>query len=54
MGWAAPYDFLEQTKDALQIPIGSYNRTKSGEKGSIVLNQTTQDELFDQKIVLTC
>ena len=33
----------------LQIPIGTYHRSQSGRKGSIVLNQAKRDGFFDQK-----
>ena len=33
----------------LQIPIGTYHRSESGRKGSIVLNQANRDEFFDPK-----
>ena len=33
---------------ALQIPIGTYHRSESGEVGSIILNQATRDHAFDQ------
>ena len=33
---------------ALQIPIGTYHRSESGKEGSIVLNQATRDNEFDQ------
>ena len=33
---------------ALQIPIGTYHRSESGKAGSIVLNQATRDNAFDQ------
>ena len=34
---------------ALQIPIGTYHRSESGREGSIVLNQSTRDNMFDQR-----
>ena len=34
---------------ALEIPIGTYHRSESRQKGSIVLNQATRDEIFDPK-----
>ena len=34
---------------ALQIPIGTYHRSESGKEGSIVLNQATRDDRFDQR-----
>ncbi len=33
---------------ALQIPIGTYHRSESGKEGSVVLNQATRDNSFDQ------
>jgi len=33
---------------ALQIPIRTYHRSDSGKEGSIVLNQATRDNSFDQ------
>ena len=41
--------FLKRPIGALQIPIGTYHRSQSGEKGSIVLNQAIRDEMFDPK-----
>ena len=40
--------FLNRTMGALQISTGTYHRSESGKKGSIVLNQATRDNLFDQ------
>ena len=34
---------------ALQIPIGTYHRSELGKEGSIVLNQPTRDNLFNEK-----
>ena len=34
---------------ALQIPIGTYHRSESVEKGRIVLNQAIRDNAFDKK-----
>ena len=34
---------------ALQIPIGTYHRSISGQKGSIVLNQAFRDNSFNAK-----
>ena len=34
---------------ALQIPIGTYHRSESGNEGSIILNQATRDDAFDQR-----
>ena len=33
---------------ALQIPIGTYHRSESDKEGSIVLNQASRDNSFDQ------
>ena len=41
--------FLNRAMGALQIPIGTYHRSESGEEGSIVLNQATRDDMFDQR-----
>ena len=48
--WDEPHHviFLNRAMGALQIPIGTYHRSESGKKGSIVLNQATRDNLFDQ------
>jgi len=32
---------------ALEIPIGTYNRSISGKQGSIVLNQPKRDKFLD-------
>ena len=40
--------FLNRAMDALQIPIGTYHRSESKKKGSIVLNQATRDNSIDQ------
>ena len=34
---------------ALQIPVGTYHRSTSGETGSMVLNQSLRDSQFDFK-----
>ena len=49
--WDEPYHviFLRRPMGALQIPIGTYDRSQSGPEGSIVLNQATRDKFFDQK-----
>ncbi len=48
--WDEPHHviFLNRAMGALQIPIGTYHRSESGEEGSIVLNQATRDNAFDQ------
>ena len=38
---------LERIMGALQIPIGTYHRSISGEEGSTVLNQSIRDDDFD-------
>ena len=47
--WDEPHHliYLNQKMGALQIPIGTYHRSVSGSKGSIVLNQAVRDENFD-------
>ena len=49
--WDEPHHviFLNRHMGALQIPIGTYHRSESGQEGSIVLNQATRDEMFDPK-----
>ena len=32
----------------MQIPMGTFHQSESGEEGSIVLNQATRDNAFDQ------
>ena len=48
--WDEPHHviFLNRAMGALQIPIGTYHRSESGKEGSIVLNQATRDNSFDQ------
>ena len=48
--WDEPHHviFLNRAMGALQIPIGTYHRSESGEKGSIVLNQAIRDNAFDK------
>ena len=48
--WDEPYHviYLNRFMGALQIPIGTYHRSISGKKGSIVLNQPLRDKFFDQ------
>jgi hypothetical protein len=38
---------LERAMGALQIPIGTFHRSESGEGGSLVLNQSVRDADFD-------
>ena len=40
---------LNRAMGALQIPIGTYHRSESGKEGSIVLNQATRNDAFDQR-----
>ena len=49
--WDEPHHviFLNRAMGALQIPIGTYHRSESGKEGSIVLNQATRDNMFDQR-----
>ena len=49
--WNEPHHviFLTRAMGALQIPIGTYHRSQSGQEGSIVLNQATRDEFFNPK-----
>ena len=47
--WDEPHHviYLNRSMGALEIPIGTYHRSISGKKGSIVLNQPTRDKFFD-------
>ena len=49
--WDEPHHviFLNQKMGALQIPIGTYHQSVSGDKGSMVLNQAVRDKDFDPK-----
>ena len=49
--WDEPHHviFLNRAMGALKIPIGTYHRSETGKEGSIVLNQSTRDDLFDQR-----
>ena len=40
--------FLNRAMGTLPIPIGTYHRSESRKEGSIVLNQATRDNSFDQ------
>ena len=46
--WDEPHHIIYLNRDmgALQIPIGTYHRSKSSKKGSIVLNQAVRDIKF--------
>ena len=47
--WKYPYHIvhLNRSSGALIIPRGTWHRSTSGEKGSIVVNQAIRDDLFD-------
>ena len=47
--WDEPHHviYLKRSMGALEIPIGTYHRSISGKKGSIVLNQTKRDKFFN-------
>ena len=47
--WDEPHHviYLNRSMGAIEIPIGTYHRSISGEEGSIVLNQPIRDKLFD-------
>ena len=47
--WKYPYHIvhLNVSSGALVIPVGTYHRSTSGEKGSIVINQSIRDDKFD-------
>jgi len=47
--WDEPHHviFLNRFMGTLEIPIGTYHRSISGEEGSIVLNQPKRDKFFD-------
>ena len=47
--WGRPYQIIKLDRDsgALKIPLNTYHRSVSGEKGSIVINQAQRDDLFE-------
>jgi len=47
--WDEPHHviYLNRNMGALEIPIGTYHRSISSKKGSIVLNQSKRDNFFD-------
>ena len=49
--WDEPHHviYLKRSMGALEIPVGTYHRSISGKKGSIVLNQPKKDKFFDSK-----
>ena len=46
--WDQPHHVidLERAMGALEIPVGTYHRSSSGEEGSLVLNQSIRDPAF--------
>ena len=46
--WDQPHHVidLERAMGALEIPVGTYHRSISGEEGSLVLNQSIRDPAF--------
>ena len=49
--WDEPHHviYLKRSMGALKIPIGTYHRSISGNRGSIVLNQPIRTKFFDPK-----
>ena len=49
--WDKPHQvvYLERAMGALQIPIGTFHRSVSGEAGSMVLNQSIRDRDFNSQ-----
>tara|TARA_B100000965_G_scaffold56872_1_gene43211 strand:+ start:166 stop:675 length:510 start_codon:yes stop_codon:yes gene_type:complete len=47
--WDEPHHivYLHRIMGALQIPIGTFHRSISGQNGSIVINQAIRDEQFE-------
>lgn len=47
--WKQPHHIIELVRSmgALEIPIGTYHRSISGDQGSLVLNQSQRDPQFD-------
>ena len=47
--WDRPYQIIKLNRDsgALKIPLNTYHRSVSGEKGSIVINQAQRDDMFE-------
>ena len=47
--WDRPYQIIKLNRDsgALKIPLNTYHRSVSGEKGSIVINQAQRDNFFE-------
>ncbi len=49
--WEKPYQIikLDRNSGALKIPKNTYHRSVSSEEGSIVINQSERDDLFQSK-----
>ena len=49
--WDEPHHiiYLNRAMGALKIPVGTFHRSISNTKGSIVLNQAVRDEFFNYK-----
>ena len=49
--WDRPYQIIKltRTSGALRIPKGTFHRSKSSDIGSIVINQSERDDLFQTK-----
>ena len=49
--WDKPHHvvYLERAMGALQIPVGTFHRSVSGEAGSMVLNQSIRDRDFNSQ-----
>ena len=47
--WDEPHHiiYLNRSMGALQIPIGTFHKSISGNNGSVVINQAIRDEQFD-------
>lgn len=47
--WDQPHHVIHliRAMGALQIPMGTFHRSVSGESGSVVLNQSIRDQAFD-------
>jgi hypothetical protein len=53
--WDKPYQIIKLTRNsgALRIPKGTFHRSISSDIGSIVINQSERDDLFQTKNSLT-
>ena len=47
--WSQPHHVIHLVRSmgAIQIPVGTYHRSMSGDEGSVVLNQSVRDPSFD-------